>query len=67
MPEEEKVQITLPPGMSKEAFEKAFASFQTSRVATQVRDKATRAATKKVVEAHKPEYEKYLAEETKKL
>lgn len=70
MPNGEKegqVQITLPPGMSAEDFQKAFASFQKSRIATQVRDKAVRAATKRLVDLHKPEYDKYLAEETKKV
>ena len=57
-PEKEgKVQVTLPEGMTLEAFNKAFASFQTSRVATQVRDKAVRSAMKDLIAAHKPEYD----------
>ena len=49
--------ITLPEGMSAGDFEKLFASFQKSRVATAVRDKAVRSAVKDLINGHKPEYE----------
>lgn len=55
-----EVTITLPEGMSEADFAKAFASFQKSRVATAVRDKAVRAAVKDLINAHKPEYEGYV-------
>lgn len=60
----EAVPITLPEGMSEADFLKAFASFQKQRVATTVRDKAVRAATKDLIAAHKPEYDKLLAKYT---
>lgn len=56
MPEE--TTVTLPEGMTKEAFEKAFASFQKSKVATTVRDKAVRSAVKDLIAAHKAEYDR---------
>jgi len=58
---EEKATITLPPGMTQEGFLKAFASFQNSRVATAVRDKAVRSAVKDLIDAHKPEYDRLVA------
>lgn len=56
-----ETQITLPEGMSQDDFMKAFASFQKSRVATQVRDKAARSAVKDLIAAHKPDYDRLLA------
>jgi len=56
-----ETKITLPPGMSKEEFEKLFNTFQKQRVSTKARDKAVQEATKKVVAAHKAEYDGYLA------
>ena len=61
MAEPGKVEVTLPEGMSMEDFTKSFASFQKSRVATQVRDKAVRSAMKDLIEKHKPEYDGYVA------
>jgi len=55
---EETTSIQLPPGMSKEVFEKAFATFQKTRIATAIRDKAVRSATKDLIAAHKPEYDR---------
>ena len=55
------VSIKLPEGMDKSQFGKLFDTFLKQRVSTQARDKAVRAATKDVVNAHKPEYEAALA------
>lgn len=57
----ETAQYTLPEGMTQGDFLKAFESFQKTRVATTIRDKATRSAVKDLITAHKPEYERLLA------
>ena len=59
-----EVPITLPSGMTKEDFEKAFASFQKTRVATQVRDKAVRSAMKDLITAHRAEYDRLVKQYT---
>ncbi len=56
-----ETKITLPPGMSKEEFDKLFATFQKQRTSTKGRDKAIREATKRVINAHKAEYDAELA------
>ena len=53
-------QVTLPPGMTKEQFDKLFASFLDSRVAGKARDLAYRSATKDLVTAHTSEFNGYL-------
>jgi hypothetical protein len=63
----EKITITLPPGVSAEAYTKSYESWQNQRVATQQRDKATREALSRLKDAHKPEFDKLYAEEYKKV
>lgn len=60
MTQEKTTQIALPEGMTLGDFNKAFASFQKQRVSTAIRDKAGRAATKELVQNHKPEYDRLL-------
>lgn len=63
----EQITITLPPGVSAEAYQKSYDSWQNQRIATQQRDKATREALGRLKEAHKVEFDKYYAEEYKKV
>jgi len=56
-----KVEIQLPAGMSREEFDKLFGTFKKQRVATQVRDKAVRSATKDLIAANKEEYDALVA------
>jgi hypothetical protein len=53
----ENVALPIPAGMTAEDVKKAYASFLKSRVATQERDKAVRAATKDLIAAHKEQYD----------
>ena len=63
MPKEESVSIPLPAGMTKEEFLKLFSTFQKARVTGKQRDTAIRAATKRLIAAHQPEYDRYYNEE----
>jgi hypothetical protein len=56
-----ETKITLPPGMSKEEFDKLFATFQKQRTSTKGRDKAVREATKHIISKYKSEYDAELA------
>ena len=68
MMEGKKVEVTLPPGIdTPEQLFKMLAALEKQRFATQVRDKAVRGATKRLIEGHKPEYDKLLAEEVAKV
>lgn len=58
-----QVSITLPPGVTKEAFEKSYASWETQRVATKQRDEATRKAQGRLKDAHTSEFNKFYDEE----
>ena len=58
-----KVEFDLPVGVSADDFPKLFSTFMKQRVSTAARDKAVRTATKKIIKAHQPEYDKYLAAE----
>jgi len=62
-----QVTITLPPGITKEAFEKSYASWENQRVATKQRDEATRKALGRLKDAHTPEYDRYYKEEYAKV
>lgn len=65
MPEPGKgtVSIPLPAGMSEEEFLKLFGTFQKARITGKQKDTATRAAMKRIVAAHQPEYDRFYAEE----
>ena len=56
MADEKTVALPIPPGMTAEDVKKAYGSFQKSRVATQIRDKATRSATKDLIDKYSDEY-----------
>ena len=58
-----QVSINLPPGMTADDFQKAFATFQKARVAGKVRDTATRSAMKRLITAHQREYDGFYDEE----
>ena len=62
----ETVSVPVPAGMTPEAFLKAYETFQKARVAGTIRDKATRGATKELMDLHKDEYEKLLVKHTPK-
>jgi len=56
------VQIELPQGVaSKEEFDKLLATFVKQRISGKARDKAIRDAQKKLIAAHKAEYDGYVA------
>lgn len=61
------VEVSLPPGMTKEAFLKSFSSYEKMRDYTAKRDKAVRRALNTLKDAHIPEYTKYLGAELKKV
>jgi len=63
----EQITITLPPGVSAEQYTKSYGSWQNQRIATTQRDKATREALGRLKDAHKPEFDRYYAEEYKKV
>lgn len=61
------VSIPLPEGMSETDFMKLFTTFQKSRVIGKQRDTATRAAMKRLIDGHKPEYDRLYNEEYAKV
>ena len=63
---EEKVSIPLPEGMTKEEFLKLFQTFQKARVTGKVKDTATRASIKRLIENHQAEYNSIYGEEYSK-
>ena len=63
----QQVTITLPPGVTAEAYKKSYESWQNQRIATQQRDKATREALGRLKAAHEAEFDKYYKEEYAKV
>jgi tripartite-type tricarboxylate transporter receptor subunit TctC len=63
----QQVTITLPPGVSAEAYKKSYESWQNQRIATGQRDKATREANARLKSAHEAEFDKYYKEEYAKV
>ena len=63
-----KAEIEIPAGVNLEGIDlnKLFGTFLKSRISGQARDKGVREATKKLINAHKPEYERLLAAEMPK-
>lgn len=67
MAEGEQVTITLPPGVSKDAYLKSHAAWENQRVATALRDKATRNAQARMKAKYPEDFDKFYAEEYKKV
>jgi len=57
-----KIELEAPEGvdLSKVDVNKLFSTFLKSRISGQARDQAVRKATKQLIDAHKPEYQRYL-------
>lgn len=66
-PEEKTATITLPPGMTEQAFLASFASFNKMRDYTAKRDKCVRTALNILKGKHEPEYIGYLSIELRKV
>lgn len=64
-PEQKTATITLPPGMTEQAFLASFASFNKMRDYTAKRDKCVRTALNILRGKHEPEYKGYLNAELK--
>ena len=63
-----KTEVELPEGvdLSGVDLQKLFGTFLKSRISGAARDKAVREATKKLITAHKAQYETFLAAEMPK-